>query len=157
MDRDLSPSLFDVIVVGAGPAGMSAALEAGARGARVLLLDEQAAAGGQIYRGVASAPEPRLQLLGPDYAAGRDLTDALRAACVQAPDARVRVIAGAAGWQVTPQREVHYVHAGCSHAVSARQIVLATGAMERPFPIPGWTLPGVMTAGAAQILLKTAD
>ena len=41
--------------------------------------------------------------------------------------------------------------------VSARRILLATGAVERPVPIPGWTLPGVMAVGAAQILLKTAD
>ena len=44
-----------------------------------------------------------------------------------------------------------------SETIAARRILLATGAIERPVPIPGWTLPGVMTAGAAQILLKTAD
>jgi len=41
--------------------------------------------------------------------------------------------------------------------VSARRVLLATGAIERPVPIPAWTLPGIMTAGAAQVLLKTAD
>src|SRR6202021_2116982 len=46
---------------------------------------------------------------------------------------------------------------GASETVAARHILLATGAIERPVPIPGWTLPGVMTVGAAQILLKTAD
>ena len=148
MMRDLPQQQFDVVVIGAGPAGLSAALEASAHGASVLLLDEQAAPGGQIYRGVSSASPRRLDLLGPDYAAGRILTDALRSASL-------RYITSAAVWQVTPQREVHYLHAGSSHVVSARQVVLATGAMERPFPIPGWTLPGVMTAGAAQIMLKT--
>lgn len=156
MMRDHPRQDFDVVVIGAGPAGMSAALEAGVHGARVLLLDEQPAAGGQIYRGVASAPQRRLQLLGPDYACGRALTDALQAA-TNGPGAPVRHVTGAAVWQITAEREVHYLHGGSSHAVAARQIVLATGAMERPFPIPGWTLPGVMTAGAAQILLKTAE
>jgi NADPH-dependent 2,4-dienoyl-CoA reductase/sulfur reductase-like enzyme len=156
MMRDLPQQHFDLVVVGAGPAGMSAALEAGAHGARVLLLDEQPAAGGQIYRGVTGASDRRLQLLGADYAAGRALTDALQAA-VSGADARVTHVTGAAVWQVTAEREVHYLHGGSSDAVRARQIVLATGAMERPFPIPGWTLPGVMTAGAAQILLKTAE
>src|SRR5581483_8870487 len=42
-------------------------------------------------------------------------------------------------------------------SVAARRILLATGAVERPVPVPGWTLPGVMTLGAAQILLKNAD
>lgn len=146
---------FDVLVIGAGPAGMSAAIEAGAHGASVLLLDEQPAAGGQIYRGVASASSRRLELLGPDYGAGLVLAEALRAS-VLASDGRVRHVAGASVWQVTPQREVHYLHEGRSHAVQAREVVICTGAIERPFPIPGWTLPGVMTAGAAQILLKTA-
>lgn len=153
--RDL-PDVFDVIVVGAGPAGMSAAIEASTHGARVLLLDEQPAPGGQIYRGVAGAAQRRLELLGPDYAAGRALTDALRAA-VGNRAATLHHVVGAAVWQVTPGREVHYLHEGRSHAVCATQIVLCMGAMERPFPIPGWTLPGVMTAGAAQILLKTAQ
>lgn len=151
----MSGESFEVVVIGAGPAGMSAALEASAHGARVLLLDEQPAAGGQIYRGVASASPRRLELLGPDYAAGRILTDALQAAVSKTT--AVRHVAGAAVWQVTAQREVHYLHGGSSHAVLAQQVVLCTGAMERPFPIPGWTLPGVMTAGAAQILLKTAE
>ena len=48
------------------------------------------------------------------------------------------------------------IHARQAIAVEARAVILATGALERPFPVPGWTLPGVMTAGAAQILLKTA-
>src|SRR5205085_12633315 len=94
-------ALFDVVVVGAGPAGMSAALEAHAHGASVLLLDEQPAAGGQIYRGVGSASQRRLQLLGPDYAAGRELTDALRAGVEAGVAARA---------QPTKTRSGHPVH-----------------------------------------------
>jgi NADPH-dependent 2,4-dienoyl-CoA reductase/sulfur reductase-like enzyme len=163
MSNELRDQHFDVIVIGSGPAGMSAALEASNHGARVLLLDEQPAAGGQIYRGVASAPKRRLQLLGPDYVAGRLLTEALRAAACNSTHlteqgaSDLQHIAGAAVWQVTPGREVHFLHQARSRVATGWQIVLATGAMERPFPIPGWTLPGVMTAGAAQILLKTAD
>ncbi len=144
----------DIAIVGAGPAGMSAALEAAARGARVLLLDEQPAPGGQIYRGVTTAPARRLHWLGPDYAQGQALAADLARACAQQPG--LVHVPGAAVWQVTPQREIHYLAEGRSHCVRARQVVLCTGAMERPFPIPGWTLPGVMTAGAGQILLKSA-
>ncbi|HVC57456.1 MAG TPA: (2Fe-2S)-binding protein, partial [Stellaceae bacterium] len=56
-----------------------------------------------------------------------------------------------------PAALLSLVSGGASETVAARRILVATGAIERPVPIPGWTLPGVMTAGAAQILLKTAD
>lgn len=144
----------DIVVIGAGPAGLSAALEAAAHGASVLVIDEQASPGGQIYRGIHTAPPERTRHLGRDYAHGRPLADAFVAACAGNP--RLRYLPGASVWQVTPGREVHYLRGGTSHLVQARQVVLCTGAMERPFPIPGWTLPGVMTAGAGQILLKSS-
>lgn len=65
-------------------------------------------------------------------------------------------IPGASVWQVEQDMRVHYLHEGRSHTVQASRLVVATGAYERPMPIPGWTLPGVMTAGAGQILLKGA-
>ncbi|SOZ10645.1 NAD(P)/FAD-dependent oxidoreductase [Cupriavidus taiwanensis] len=140
----------DIAIIGAGPAGMAAAVAAAASGARVALLDEQEACGGQIYRGILSAPPERLRILGPDYAAGRALADRFAASGAQH-------ITGAAVWQVTREHAVHYLREGRVASLQARQVILCTGAMERPFPIPGWTLPGVLTAGAAQILLKSAD
>lgn len=140
---------FDVAVIGAGPAGMSAATTAARHGARVVLLDEQPAVGGQIYRAVSQVSDRRRNLLGPDYAAGLGI-----AASFQASSALH--LNDAAVWQVTPGGEVHYIRQGKAAMVSAEHVILCTGAMERPFPIPGWTLPGAMTAGAAQILLKTA-
>ncbi|MGX6568916.1 FAD/NAD(P)-dependent oxidoreductase [Cupriavidus necator] len=140
----------DIAIVGAGPAGMAAAVAAAATGARVALLDEQEACGGQIYRSIQSAPPERLRILGPDYAAGRALADRFAASSAQH-------ITGAAVWQVTREHTVHYLRNGSVASLQARQVILCTGAMERPFPIPGWTLPGVLTAGAAQILLKSAD
>lgn len=65
-------------------------------------------------------------------------------------------MAGASVWQVTAQRQVHYLVEGVVEVVQGRHLLIATGAYERPFPIPGWQLPGVMTAGAGQILLKSA-
>ncbi|SPA55734.1 NAD(P)/FAD-dependent oxidoreductase [Cupriavidus taiwanensis] len=140
----------DIAIIGAGPAGMAAAVAAAASGARVALLDEQEACGGQIYRAIESAPPERLRILGPDYAAGRALADRFAASGAQH-------ITGAAVWQVTREHAVHYLRQGRVATLQARQVILCTGAMERPFPIPGWTLPGVLTAGAAQILLKSAD
>lgn len=150
----MQPEAVDLLVVGAGPAGMSAAIAAREVGAQVVLLDEQPEPGGQIYRAIAQQhPQHdarRLQVLGDDYAAGRPLAEALARS-------GARHEAGVAVWEVTREGQVHGLQHGRVRSWQARQVVLATGAMERPVPIPGWTLPGVMTAGAAQILLKSAQ
>ncbi|MFJ3470313.1 FAD-dependent oxidoreductase [Pseudomonas sp. NPDC090201] len=145
----MSDSRVDLIVIGAGPAGISAALEAAAQGLKVILLDEQRQPGGQIYRNVGQADERSRKILGADYRAGKQLVQALLAS-------EVRYVPNAAVWQVTDEHRVHVLLNGNARVLQGRQILIATGAMERPMPIPGWTLPGVMTAGAGQILLKSA-
>jgi NADPH-dependent 2,4-dienoyl-CoA reductase/sulfur reductase-like enzyme len=140
----------DLAIVGAGPAGMAAAATAAELGLRVTVLDEQPEPGGQIYRGIEglAATRPRhLDWLGPDYAAGLALAQAFRSA-------RLDYLSGAQVWQVEAGRRVFYKRAGAAGIVTAGKILIATGAMERPFPVPGWTLPGVLTCGAAQTLLK---
>jgi thioredoxin reductase/bacterioferritin-associated ferredoxin len=138
---------YDIVVIGAGPAGMAAATACGEAGAATLLLDEQPAPGGQIYRGIERPALADRDVLGPDYYSGEALVSALRRT-------RIDYVSSASVWQVTPQREIGVSVNGESHIVNADQVIIATGAQERPFPIPGWTLPGVMTAGAAQVLLK---
>ncbi|QEI07429.1 NAD(P)-binding protein [Pigmentiphaga aceris] len=145
MDADI----IDLVIVGAGPAGLAAACEARQWGLSVCLLDEQSATGGQIYRAVDAASAKRRSVLGEDYAAGAALTAAFASSGAQH-------IAGAAVWNVSRDRKVSFLRQGAAHSLQARHLVLASGAMERPFPIPGWTLPGVMGAGAAQILYKSA-
>jgi NADPH-dependent 2,4-dienoyl-CoA reductase/sulfur reductase-like enzyme len=66
------------------------------------------------------------------------------------------MLAGATVWSVAADGTLGVSLAGAASPVVARHVVIATGALERPMPIPGWTLPGVMTAGSAQILLKTS-
>ncbi|MEJ0017741.1 MAG: NAD(P)/FAD-dependent oxidoreductase [Acetobacteraceae bacterium] len=142
---------WDVVVIGAGPAGLAATQCTAGHGARVLLLDEQPAPGGQIYRRIEhAAKDQRLRaILGTDYLRGEALAAAGRSSGAEyRPSSSV--------WQVTPQREIWFSQGGRSCHVQADAVILATGAMERPVPVPGWTLPGVMTAGALQIMLKSS-
>ncbi|ROM83089.1 FAD/NAD(P)-binding oxidoreductase [Pseudomonas brassicacearum] len=145
----MNPESVEVVVIGAGAAGMAAATRLAGLGLQVVLLDEQGSPGGQIYRGISLAPLSRRDLLGPDYAQGNEWVQALAASSV-------RYEKGASVWQVTRERQVSYLREGRLYTLDAKAVLLATGAMERPFPIVGWTLPGVMSVGAAQILLKSS-
>ena len=146
---EASADRYPLAVIGAGPAGLAAAGSALDCGLDVVLLDEQPEPGGQIYRAIRRAPADAARVLGADYCRGEALLQTL---------ARpgLRYISGATVWQLTPERELYYSAAGVSRMISAGQLIIATGASERPMPFPGWTLPGVMTAGAAQILLKSS-
>lgn len=138
---------YDVAVVGAGPAGMAAATEAARHGASVLVVDENQGPGGQIHRAVTTTPLQRRDLLGTDYWRGETLAEAFARSGVD-------YLPGATVWHLDAGRRLGLSVEGEAHLVQAAQVVLATGALERPFPVKGWTLPGVVTAGAAQTLLK---
>ncbi len=143
---------YDLVVIGAGPAGLAGAMETAEHGLSVLLLDEQPEAGGQIYRSIRTTQRLRPQayaLLGPDYQHGQTLESAFRQAGVEHR-------CGASVWQVEPDRTVHFLRDGDFHEVKTKRLLVATGALERPVPIPGWTLPGVMGAAAADVLLKSS-
>lgn len=146
----MTVDMKDLVVIGAGPAGMAAASEARALGMSVAVLDEQQTPGGQIYRRVEDAPQALQTILGKDYSAGAALADEFRRCGAEHQR-------GATIWNLTNDGVIDYIAAGKSQTLEAAHVVIATGAMERPFPIPGWTLPGVMGAGAAQIMLKGAN
>lgn len=144
----------DIIVIGCGPAGMTAAVTLSDAGCSVIVLDMSDAPGGQIYRALETNARDRgragtlLSALGPSYTAGLVAIERFRAA--EAIDYRP----GTTVWEVRADGTVGWLRGTEGGYLRARHVVLANGAMERPTPFPGWTLPGVMTAGAVQTLLK---
>lgn len=154
---DELPERYDLVVVGAGPAGLSAAARAAELGIDVLLVDENPAPGGQIYRAITTTPVGDRDVLGADYWRGAEIV-------ARFERSRSAYAARCTLWSIGPDEtapegeafEIGLSLDGRARLIAAREIILATGAQERPFPIPGWTLPGVMTAGAAQIALKSA-
>lgn len=139
----------DLIVIGAGPAGMAAATMGATLGLKTVLLDEQPQSGGQIYRNVATVHPAVAKLLGTDYLHGATLLEAMRVAGV---DVRHDALA----WDISRNLSVTAFAKGAALQFQAPQLIAASGALERASPIPGWTLPGVMNVGAAQIALKSS-
>src|SRR5437899_5240721 len=137
--NNYSRERFDVLVVGGGPAGIAAAVRAAESGARVGMVDENVAPGGQIWRGGSSE--------------GSHSSEASNW-LVQLKKAVVIELCG--------KRVFHHPEAGVLMAeglddvweLGYRNLVLATGARERFLPFPGWTLPNVMGAGGLQALVK---
>jgi NADPH-dependent 2,4-dienoyl-CoA reductase/sulfur reductase-like enzyme len=139
----------DVVIIGAGPAGLAAAAVAGAAGLSTLVLDENPSPGGQIYRAIATTPVANRAILGADYWRGEPLLAA-------AERSGAKIMCGTLAWSLSRDLEIGMSCAGSARMIRARRVIVATGALERPFPVPGWTLPGVMTVGGAQTLLKAS-
>ncbi|MFF3482779.1 FAD-dependent oxidoreductase [Streptomyces sp. NPDC002701] len=145
-------------VIGAGPAGLTATLAAAARGVRVTLVDAAAEAGGQFYRQPAAGlGARRSRALHHQWRTWERLRDGL-AAHVAA--GRVTHLTDHHVWCVERASGEFVVHAlrGPEQeepaTVRADALLLATGGYEKVLPFPGWTLPGVVTAGGAQAMLK---
>ncbi len=141
--------LIELAVIGAGPAGLAAAMTAHEAGLEVTVFDAEYAPGGQIYRNVGCSPLADIQAMGPDYADGAPLVQAFQAS-------GIRHVGGADVWTMTPDGEIGLLRDGRASFVQAERVIIATGAQERPAPYEGWTLPGAMTVGGGQVLIKSA-
>ena len=129
----------DVVVVGAGPAGIAAAVRAAERGRRVLVLDDNADAGGQIWRAERKRAKP-VSEAAPWFA---HLASSVGVELV----CGARVVDRAGDGLLVELR-------GNVERVCFERLILATGARERFLPFPGWTLPNVVGAGGLQAMVK---
>ena len=134
----------DLLVVGAGPAGIAAAIRASRLGLDVVVVEESAQAGGQYYRQTPGG----LRIQRPTD--GREARGAaLIARLADVAELRLRT----AAWGLDGGRVWTQVGA-VSEAIHPGAVILATGSFDRPVAFPGWTLPGVVTAGGAQAMAK---
>ena len=138
----------EVAVIGAGPAGLSAAIRLGELGVDVVVLDEKPRAGGQLFKQIHKFFGSEHHMAGMR---GFEIGDELIGACAELG---VPVLLNCPVWGVDREGTVGAVHQGEPLTIRARQIILATGASENSLAFPGWTLPGVMGAGAAQTLVN---
>jgi len=149
MRRTMRGASADLAIVGGGPAGLAAAIEAAGSGLSVALIDERATLGGQIFK----QPGPGFRVTDPravgrDFVRGRALIEgAERSGADVLLRTAVVAIRGTSLVLVEDGRE--------ASALEARHVILAPGAHDRPVVFSGWTLPGVVTAGGAQTLVKT--
>jgi len=135
--------ICDVLIVGAGPAGLSAALAAAPSGARIVVLDDNVRPGGQLWRHGPQVRAPKAAIR---------LQDALQRHANVSVRSGVRVLGPVTGPD-TPQALL-LENAQGSWTQHYKNLILCTGARERLLPFPGWTLPGVTGAGGLQALIK---
>lgn len=139
---------YDLIVVGAGPAGLSAAIEAAQRGLKVVVFDENAKPGGQLFKQIHKffgSREHKAKIRG--IRIGEELL-------AEAAEAGVEVMLNAIVIGLFPEKELTVRIGDEMRHVKADAVVIATGASENAVPFEGWTLPGVIGAGAAQTMMN---
>lgn len=137
-----------VLVIGAGPAGLTAAAEAAEAGADVVLIDERSKLGGQFFK---QPPVPRdieESTIDDQFAEGRRLIDRVKRS-------GARIILGASVWGAFSTAELYAAGWEKRYVLRSKRLIVSAGAYERGVPVPGWTLPGVMTTGAAQTLTRS--
>ncbi len=140
----------ELAVIGGGPGGVVAAMEAAKAGIKVTLLDENESIGGQIYRQLDQGfTITDCDVLGKDHTNGLELQQQF-----SSMKDRIQYLNNATVWGIFKNHTLAFARNGRSSTLGFKALLLATGAYDRPVPFPGWTLPGVFTAGGAQRLVK---
>ena len=155
----MNPSEYDLSIIGSGPAGIAAAITARKYGLRVLVLDEQSKAGGQIFRNIEGMEKnfnSELRKLGNEYQSGLSLVKEFK-------NCGADYFNDQSVWQIDADLGIHHVSASSNKVSSSidsyaktKYLLIAVGAMERPMPFKGWTLPGVMACTAVDALYKSS-
>jgi len=139
---------YDLIIVGAGPSGLSAAIEAAKRGLNVVVYDENEKPGGQLFKQIHKffgSKEHKAKIRG--FKIGEDLLK-------EADEAGVEVVLNATVTGMYQDKEIVVRINDEMHHVKGDAIIIATGASENMVTFEGWTLPGVIGAGAAQTMMN---
>ncbi|MGS0646014.1 FAD-dependent oxidoreductase [Komagataeibacter melomenusus] len=148
-DEPIPTTTCDVLVIGSGPAGIAAATALAQGDVRVIVTDERHMAGGQFFKqdGLGSAPCDEQQRRGQQALAAMQ-------------EAGAQCWTDTLIWGAFREKDgltIGALRNGEALYIRPRFVVIATGAQERPAPIPGWTLPGVITTGACQTLMRAND
>ena len=147
----------EIAIVGAGPSGLAAAAELSAQGASVVVLDEAPVPGGRLPSQIHQTPG-RLEGSNSQWSDGAARATELIDAAEQAG---ARIMCGTSVWGIFPgwylavaPTDQHTTANDLPAGFNARAVIIATGAAQKPMVMNGWTLPGVITAGAAQTLIN---
>jgi len=141
----------EIVIIGGGPSGIVAAIEAAGAGVKVTLLDENEKPGGQIFRQFEQGFKTTdSKHLGDDYQKGQNLLrqfDSL--------NDKIEYFNNTTVWGIFPNYTLAFARNGRTSNIGFKKLLIANGAYDRPVPFPGWTLPGILTAGGAQKLVKS--
>ncbi|HOM26176.1 MAG TPA: NAD(P)/FAD-dependent oxidoreductase [bacterium] len=138
----------ELVIIGGGPAGLSAAIEARKKGIDVLLIDENSKPGGQLFKQIHRFFGSKEHMAGiRGFVIGERLLKEVK-------ELGIDVYLNSVVYGIFKDKVIGIVRENKNIILKAKYIIIATGAIENPLSFPGWTLPGVMGAGACQTMIN---
>lgn len=139
---------YDLAIIGAGPAGLSASIEASKHGVKTIIIDENISPGGQLFKQIHKFFGSKDQMAGfRGYEIGEKLLSL-------AKDNKVDILLNTKAIGIDEHNTLAVIKNKVYLEINPKKIILCCGATEKPLAFPGWTLPGVMGAGALQTLVN---